>query len=346
MSSDVVFSQSHSYQDKLEETIGKRCHEAQSGFKQVTRHYGMFHITFLTLGVAELFAFLVFFPFFAKSALIAFALAALLLTGFSYFILLFYFQAKKPQQFIDLKDDFLASCEGLFPYNASAAHKHLSEAEVAQRFAATLSEIELNMYRPPWHVEGFTPLLEKFSQWLHWKDIHMMKETLLLSSIEKLIQVVKVHPCQVDIHARLASAYTALCMTYLDPRKHNSEMENRWVSSDYSAPEMLHKFRLAAERAIEELTIIDIYAPGELWVHGELANLYHLLEQPEKEVLEYETMRIIQPEDRTILLNLGILYFRQGHNAKGLKVYDELKNSGDPKAEELIAHYDAYTVSN
>ena len=76
-------------------------------FRQITRAYALFHITFFLIGFVELFLFLFFFSFFAKSSMLAFSLAAIFLTGFSYFVLLFYFQAKKPEQFHLLLQNYM-----------------------------------------------------------------------------------------------------------------------------------------------------------------------------------------------------------------------------------------------
>ena len=46
-------------------------------------------------------------------------------------------------------------------------------------------------------------------------------------------------------------------------------------------------------------------------------------------------------EDKEIMFRLGILLFQQGQNAKGLQIYEELKNLQFSRADELIDFYDA-----
>src|SRR5262245_26633332 len=98
----ATFAVKHSVEDQIE----RFSQEALSFFKQVTRHYALFHITFFSLAIFELFAFVLFFSFLTRSTIFAFSLAGLFLTAFSYFVLLFYFQAKKPQQLLELRSRF------------------------------------------------------------------------------------------------------------------------------------------------------------------------------------------------------------------------------------------------
>jgi hypothetical protein len=64
---------------------------------------------------------------------------------------------------------------------------------------------------------------------------------------------------------------------------------------------------------------------------------------PDYEITEYETLRLIVPADKEILFKLGVLYFQQGRNAQGLRLYEELRKSKDPQASALIHFYDAYS---
>ena len=99
------------------------------------------------------------------------------------------------------------------------------------------------------------------------------------------------------------------------------------------------KFRATAERAIEEFKILNHYAPDDPWVHLQLAYSYHDLGMPDKETREYETVLKLCPDDRDILYKLGTLYFQQGQNAKGLQVYEELKDCNYKKAQQVISRY-------
>ncbi len=101
------------------------------------------------------------------------------------------------------------------------------------------------------------------------------------------------------------------------------------------------KFRLTAEKAIEEFKILSDYAPHDPWVHAQLAYSYRDLQMPKEEIKEYEAILQLCPDDKETLFKLGKLYFEQGQNAKGLKIYETLKFSHYKKAESLIHFYGA-----
>jgi hypothetical protein len=56
-----------------------------------------------------------------------------------------------------------------------------------------------------------------------------------------------------------------------------------------------------------------------------------------------ETLLTLRPQDKEILYQLGILYFNQGMNAKGLQTYEELKKANFKKAEDLISSYGIFS---
>lgn len=326
----------------FQEQLNRLSHSTLDQFKAITRHYALFHLCFFSLALFEIVLFLFFFSFFAKSAWMAFCLAGFFLTGFSYFVLLFYFQAKKPQQMLLLRNEYREECLKASSFSVGAAEYHLSATHALYRLVDALESQEHNYYPLLMRVEALAPLIEKFTIWAHWKDVHAMKELLLFAALDQQMQLVKLSPTDLEAHASLANGCVALSRLYMDPRKRDPRKQPVWVSREYSSPEMQHKFRMAAERAIEEFTILDAYAPRDPWVHAQLASLCHDLALPEKEIAEYETLLDISPDNQEVLLRLGILYFQQGHNAKGLKIYDQLKKEEPTKAEELISYYDIY----
>jgi len=311
-------------------------------FKRITRFYALFHVLYLGAFLLELFAFLLFFSFFTKSSLLAFFLAGMLLTGFSYFVLLFYFQAKKPEQFLILRDHYLKICRDSLCFEEGTSAYYLAIANEAYHFASSLELQEYNYYPVPKFLETLEPLMQKFSTWCHWKDVLKMKEMLLFASINQHIQLIKIDPSHIEAHASLATTYHHLSKFYIDPRKQYPELEHQWIPPAYFSEEMHEKFKSAAMRAIEEFKILQDYLSNDPWVHVQLASLYHDLEMPAQEIQEYETLLKIVPHDKEVLFRLGILYFQQGHNARALRIYELLKKAKDTKAEELIAFYDAY----
>lgn len=299
-------------------------------FRQITRTYALFHITFFIIGFVELFLFLFFFSFFAKSSMLAFSLAAIFLTGFSYFVLLFYFQAKKPEQFQLLLNHFMQG--------SKAAGEDILQS--LSQMVSMLQGQEHRYYPLPEYFRTLAPLMEKFSIWTHWKDVHQMKELLLSSAIRESREIVKAFPTEVKAHRALSLAYIALSRIYMDPRHETPDI--LWVSPEYQSKEMEQKFQTAAQRAVAELKIIEEYAPNDSWAHAQLAVLYRDLKQPALEIQEYETLAKMTNNDKEVLFRLGLLYFQHGLNTKGLRIYEALKKSAHPQADALISYYDAF----
>ena len=151
-------------------------------FRKITRFHALFHIGFFILGVIELFAFVLFFSFFTKSTILAFTLAGIFLTLFSYFILSFYLQAKKPEQFFNLKDGIISSVTESFSLESNTTEYHVAVAEGLDRFLQGLTGKESTYYQVPLSFETLSFLLQKFSIWVHWKDFHQSKRSSFLPS--------------------------------------------------------------------------------------------------------------------------------------------------------------------
>lgn len=336
----IINPHSHFNRSTLDERIDQFCSEALEDFKQITRQYALFHITFFSIAVLELAAFVLFFSFLTKTTIFAFSLAGLFLTGFTYFVLLFYFQAKKPNQLLEVRDNFLEASRSTLPFEKDTAEHYLALATTLSRLLSNLHRLEYSYYTVPASFKTLSPLMQKFSAWAHWKDLHQMKELLLLRIIKQHIKLIKLKPTDLEAHAHLANSYLALSQLYMDPRKLYPDEEHFWVSPDYDGFAMSEKFKQASFKAIEEYKILDSYAPNDPWVHAQLALLYHNLELFQEEMREYETILNASPNDREALFRLGVLYFKHGLSAQGLRIYEQLKKSSDAKADELIANYD------
>lgn len=299
----------------------------------------LFHLLFLCIGLAEVVLFLSFFAFFSQSTLLAFTLAIFFLTLFSYFVLRLYLQAKRPDQLVELCEEYLHQCKEIIHYQEGIPEHHIALAHAAHKFAAMVHEKEYTFFAPPSLLKSLTPTLEKFSCFCYWKDLHRLKELLLTTSVEEHVKVVYCEPTNLEVHAALANAYVMLSSLYADPRKYHDYDEERWIPPERYSEEMQEKFRLTAERAIEEFNILNDYAPDDPWVHVQLAYSYHDLQMPEAEIREYEMVLTLRPDDKDTLFKLGMLYFQQGMNAKGLRVYETLKRTHYKKAESLIKLY-------
>ncbi len=331
---ELPFNRSH-----FDDQTSKFCAEALDDFKQVTRQYALFHISFFSIGILELAAFILFFSFLTKTTIFAFSLAGIFLSAFTYFVLLFYFQAKKPQQLLDVRGNFIRACRNLLPFEPGSPEYHQGTASSLQRMLTTLHRQEYSYYSLPASFETLSPLMQKFSVWTHWKDLHQMKELLLLMIIKQRIELIKLQPTDLEAHARLADAYLALSRLYMDPRKLHPNEDHPWVSPEYASSEMMEKFRKAAYKSIEEYKILDAYAPNDPWVHAQLAGIYRELDLPHEEMREYEAILSSTSSDPDVLLRLGLLYFEHGFSAKALRLYEVLRDRNEPNAEILIAGY-------
>lgn len=308
-------------------------------FDRLMRKHAAFNMFFISLCAIEISLLLMFFTFFTQSLLLALMLAVVFFTCFAYFTLRLYFQTKKPEQLNEIKDRYIAACKGLINYQESSPEHHIALASACCKLANRLHGREYSYYAIPSWLSVIAPFMEKFSCWCHWQDLHLMKELLLQTSVDEHLKLIKCQPINLEAHAALANAYVMLSGLYIDPRKMERYDEERWIPSEKYDAVCEKKFRASAECAIEEFKILNEYAPDDPWVHSQLAYSYHDLQMPLEEIKEYETIYKLNPDDKDNLYKLGVLYFQQGLNAKGLRVYEELKKSQYQKIDGLIKHY-------
>ncbi len=282
-------------------------------FRKVTHAFVSFNLLFATLLIAQL----VSLPFLFNTSFFIFSLAALFLTCFSYFILLFYYQARKPEELEQLKIDFIQSCRQMLPIPQGEAEHHLSIAEALSKLSSYLQDFEANFYEAP---KWIAPLVSRFSKYCYREDVFKMKVQLLQAAIDEHMLQIQSTPTDLEVHASLASAYVTLAQVY-------------------KAPGFEEKHAQITRLAIEEFSILGHYAPNDPWVHEQLATNYHHLGMQEKELQEVETLLKLRMKDKEILYRLGSLYFKQGMNAKGLQIYEELKKANFQKASDLIGSY-------
>lgn len=327
-----------SWSTSKQQELSEQIHPFVARFWQINYRYVLFHIVFSCALFFQLICFSLFFSKLAQTTLIAFCLAGIFLTIFIYLVLMFNLQARRPEKFLALRDEFVAACKKSFPYSPE------SQKAVAETLIFFINTLSIRPLDTTWLKFSKTvlELVEKFRIWTQWKDLLKMKEMLLMASIREYIELIKSNPSDLETHASLASAYLALSKLYRDPSKLALNGAIEWMPADYQSEKMRQKFEAALLRALEEYQIIDGYAPNDPWVHAARASIYHELQQVEKESAEYEKILKIAPQNSEVLLRLGALYFKQGQNAAGLKIYDQLKSLGGEKAEQLIAYYDAY----
>jgi hypothetical protein len=307
-------------------------------FTKTTKSFVAFNLSFAALLTLELTLFFAFLPAFSQSYLLALGLGAIFLTCFSYFVLLFYFQAKKPEQITLIRDRFIASCKQIIGLPPGAPQHHLSVATALFKLSAYLQDFEWHVYHFPKWIRASAPFLVRWAAYCHWEDVFKMKQCLLHAAVEEHLEQIRTTPTDLEVHASLASTYVALSQIYLEPKRKGGEHpRSAYYQKNLAA--FKEKFRKAAELAIEEFQILSHYAPNDPWVHEQLAVGYRDLQLPQKEIGEVEILLQLKPHDNDILFHLGTLYFEQGQNAKGLQAYEKLKKAHYKQADRLISSY-------
>jgi hypothetical protein len=303
-------------------------------FRKISTSFAVFNVSYAVLFTLELSSFLFFLPLLSQSTFLAISLSCIFLTVFSYIVLLFYFLAKKPEQFVHLKDQFLSSAQKLIGLPSGDAEYHLSIAAALGKLALYLDDFEGKLYRIPSIFNSFRKNLEGFSAFCHWQDVFRFKQILLHAAIEEHLLQIRATPTDLEVHASLANTYIALSKLFVEPKRASLTRiyHKRKESFD-------DNFRTASSLAIEEFQILNHYAPNDPWVHEQLAAGYRDLGMPENEIKEVEILLKLRPQDRELLLRLGMLYFEQGSNAKGLRIYEELKQANYMKAKDLMEAY-------
>ena len=272
-------------------------------------------------------------------AIFVFPLGVLFVSCFSYFVLLFYFQARKPEQLIELKEQFLTSCRQLISTPSGTAQHHLSIAEAFSKLSNYLEDFEWNFYKLPPFLQFLSPWISRFSAFCYWEDVFKIKQLLLSTSVDEHLKQIRTTPTDLEVHASLANTYVSLAKLHRESRRgsHHSRME-RSRRFQFALEE---RSQVYSRLAMEEFKILSQYAPNDPWVHEQLAAGFKDLNLPEEEVKEMEHILQLRPQDRDILFRLGKLYFQQGLNAKGLKVYEELQKAHYTRAGDLISSYGA-----
>lgn len=303
-------------------------------FDRLIRTYVLLNTTlFLAMGV-ELLLLLLFFTFLAKSALLAFGLALFFLTVFSYFILRLYYQTAKPETFKEIVEQFAENYMKVCGYRQEKGEHAVALSNACTHLADQLEGKEMAYYPPPGMLLFAAPYLEKFSSWWHWQDVHRMRELLLQKAIEQHLHRVRLEPTNLEVHGALAKAYLNLAELYAP-----LTVDDPLASFDSYLQSLPSKYLEASERAIQEFKIIKEYAPTDHWTHLQLADTFHRLNRPLEEIAEYEALHQLNPTDQELLYKLGCLYFAQGMNGKGLRIYNELHQNHFNKADLLIQNY-------
>ncbi|MCH9614618.1 MAG: hypothetical protein SP1CHLAM54_14190 [Chlamydiia bacterium] len=280
-------------------------------FHSLLNHYLLFHALFAFLMLVEVGVFSFLLSTAPKSIWLGLTLATMVLTGFTYFVLLFYYQTKKPEQMIDLQEGFIRGLRENLPAELDQTESLLSVAQACHRGALEIDENFSGLDKLPLSLRT---AIKRLSHRLQKEDVRQMKRLLLKMSIHYHIQLIKHEPSDIEAHSSLAKSYLVLGRLI--------ENGDRLVL-----------------RAIQEYLIIQSYAPNDPWVFAQLATCYQKLGEREKQAAAYETILRLCPRDKEIMFRLGMLYFEMDETAKGLRLYGMLRELNFSKSEELINYY-------
>lgn len=304
-------------------------------FRKVLKTHTIFHFIFIAFLFLECFYLFIHLSLFTQTFTLAIHLALIFITLFSYLTLRMYFKTKKQDQLIEIKEEFLKVLRQEFEAFDKEVDRHLFVSHACCQFVESLEGKESSFYSYPMWLSPIS-YFNKFTRWAYWEDFLFFKELFLKAVVAEHIQLVKLKPTDLQVHAQLANAYIMLSRLYINPT--NSE-EEKSMSFNKRETEFQEKFKATAAKAIEEFKILSHYAPHDPWVHSQLAYSYHDLHMPQEEIKEYEIILQLCPEDKDALFKLGKLYFEQGLNAKGLQAYEILKKAHARQAEYLISFY-------
>ncbi|MBN1915111.1 MAG: hypothetical protein JW769_04410 [Parachlamydiales bacterium] len=281
---------------------------------------------FLFLFCLEVIFFIIASLFLAFSSFVALNVGLMFLTVFSYFILLFYFQAKKPMQMKDLRQSFIGFCRQMVAIPKGESEHHLSVAHALLRLVGNMQDMEYSYFSLN------NRFLQRLSYFLHHKDVFLMKEGFLIAALEEHIEQIHYTPTDLEVHASLSNTYITLAKLYQEEASHAR-------GKKYGL-----KCNICSVRSVEELKILKSFAPNDPWVHAQLAQVYQSLDQKEEEAQEYETILNLSPNDLEVWYRLGRLYFQLNKAAEGLKIYDKLKKRSYKKADDLLRFYEGTKI--
>lgn len=335
MSTQAV-SSPYSEDDPFQSALPLHYRSILSSFRKVCKSFAFFNGLFLLIGLLELSSFCFLLPL-NESAVIAIVLSILFLTLFSYFVLLFYFQAKKPEQIDDLIQKFISSCQSSLGGSSDLTSHHLHVAEALYKLSQYLTDYESKLLPTTEQATQLSRLVSFFSRKMYWKDVFNFKQQLLRAAIAEHLRQIRLTPTDLELHASLANVYVAISQIYQEPKEQETGSRLRFYKKH--AALFQEKWKLYGNLAIEEFQILNHYAPNDPWIHEQLASGFRALSMPHEEIREVELLLKLRPNDREVLFLLGTLYFEQGLNAKGLRIYEELKQIGFLNAENLIATY-------
>lgn len=312
-------------------------------FKKCLHKETLFYLIFGVIIFLEILLFVFFLSPLVNAFFLGITLSILLFTLLFFSVMRLYFEEEKALAIQEIEDTYLQQCKKRYGYHEGVGAVHLKIAHALFRPITKLQELGSKVFELPFRLEKKIPHAAFLLEFFYRNDLLIMKERFLQASIVEHIKLVRCDPTNLEVHAALANAYVMLSSLYTTENGAEKTAPFWLKQSEKRKKGLQSRFRSACQKAMEEFSILQAFAPDDSWVHTQLAKSYRDLNMPEKEIQEFEILVALQPQDEDLLYTLGILYFKQGHNAKGLQVYERLKSQNLNKAKELIQYYGRYS---
>ncbi len=302
-------------------------------FDRLSSFHLLFHISCILLLSLQILLFVGLLVYQPKSPYVAGLLFSCILTLFSYLILLFYYQAKKPQDFQDLRRYFIQACRKEIEEQRPNQEEHLFLAKAAESLTGKLAKNQFYFTK--------NSSFSSFIRLLRFKDVEKMQELLMYAAIQEHIEKIKLDPLDAETHLSLAKSYLAMYRLYQSPFE--EPLSRFWIVQRVIQTEKRQK-RVDASLllAMEELKIGLSNKVDDGWALLELANCYEALNHKESELETLKKLQLLHNVDDSLLLRIGKIYFTLGKIAEGLEIFSLLKNRNVHLSFELIDSYNAY----
>jgi hypothetical protein len=302
-------------------------------FDKISSFHIVFHTSCICLLIFQASIFLSLVMSNPKSPYVAALLFSCILTLFSYLILLFYYRTKKPQDFLDLRRFFVQACRKQIASKKPFQDEHLFLAKAAESLTNKIGKNQFYFKKQ----SSMGALL----QLLRFKDVEKMQELLMYAAIQEHIEIIKKDPLDGRTHLSLAKAYLSMVKLYQSPLEES--FSRIWiVQRILQSEKRQRRVEAAITLAMEELKIGLNSFPDDTWALLELANCYKAINDLHQELSCLVKLQQFIPNDETLLLRLGKLFFLLGKTAEGLDIFSKLKNLNVHLSFELIDSYNAY----
>lgn len=315
------------------------CVSGLKHFKKVIRSHVVFHLVFACILLFEIAGLITTCVLYRQSAFFALCISVLVLSIFTYLVLLFYMQSRKPEQFRLLKQWFLSVCSKSLSEDISPSDYHLFLAQALFLFSQFFQTKEIPTYLRSFPLDSIQRVMKKLSWLWHYKNFQRMKEILLLECTYEHLSLLKIEPMNLEVHASLGNSYLALSSVYKGLLQSPVKSDTESSSFEQMGETLEESFQTSIQNAIEEYKIIYETVKNDPWVLAQLATCYHELEMYDKEIEHFEKILEVSESQNDVMLRLAYLYFQEGHNAQGFKIYKLLKESHHEKADELFSYY-------